>query len=286
MLELLALAIAPALFILLYIWKKDRYEPEPLHLITWVFFLGALSTIPALILEYPFPEGVFSSAVIAPVAEELVKFSVVFLVMYRHPEFDEPMDGIVYATAASLGFATVENILYVLEGGIGVGILRALMSVPGHVIFSCIWGFALGMAKFPPESSRVRIIFTGLFGAMLLHGIYNFSIEVLGVLALLVILVVIIPSGWWFTVRNIKKAHADPGSACSAMKNSGPGYLSYPSLMVISHPGPALPQPIPDEHPNKETVPVQQSAVSGFCTACRTPYRQGTRFCENCGKKI
>lgn len=283
MLELLALAIAPALFILLYIWKKDRYEPEPLHLIAWVFFLGALSTIPALILEYPFPEGVVSSAVIAPVAEELVKFSVVFLVMYRHPEFDEPMDGIVYATAASLGFATVENILYVLEGGIGVGILRAVMSVPGHVIFSCIWGFALGMAKFHPESSRTRIILTGLFGAMLLHGIYNFSIEVLGVLALLVILVVIIPSGWWFTTRNIKKAHADPCSACSAMKNYGPGYAPD---TVFPHPGTTLPLPVPDVHSNNDAIPVQQTSITGFCTACKTPYRQGTRFCEHCGKKI
>ena len=73
------------------------------------------------------------------------------------------MDGIVYATAAGLGFATIENILYVLDGGIAVGIIRAIASVPGHVVFACIWGFALGTAKFRPENERTGIILTGLF---------------------------------------------------------------------------------------------------------------------------
>ncbi len=178
MLELLVLALAPAMFILLYIYRKDRYEPEPLHLVLWVFFLGALSVIPAALVELPFPEGVISSAVVAPVIEETVKFLVVFLAVYRHPEFDEPVDGIVYAAAAGLGFASIENILYVMEGGVAVGIIRAVASVPGHVVFSCIWGYALGRAKFRPGSERAGIILSGLFFAMLLHGIFNFSLEV------------------------------------------------------------------------------------------------------------
>jgi RsiW-degrading membrane proteinase PrsW (M82 family) len=64
MLGLLALAIAPSLFVFLSIYRNDRYEPEPLHLPAWVFFLGALSCIPAGLIELPFPEGVFSSAVV------------------------------------------------------------------------------------------------------------------------------------------------------------------------------------------------------------------------------
>ena len=67
MLDLLILAIAPAIFLFLYIYAKDRYEPEPLHLVLWIFFLGALSTIPAALIESPFPDGVFTSAVVAPV---------------------------------------------------------------------------------------------------------------------------------------------------------------------------------------------------------------------------
>ncbi len=180
MLGLLLLAIVPSALLLWYMWKKDSYEPEPLRLVAWVFFLGALLAIPAGILEMPFGEGIIGIAVIAPVVEEALKFLVVYFAVYRHPEFDEPMDGIVYATAASLGFATIENIGYVLSFGFTTGIGRAITSVPGHLIFACIWGFGLGIAKFRPASERKSIIIVGLLGGMLLHGIYNFTAGFVG----------------------------------------------------------------------------------------------------------
>jgi RsiW-degrading membrane proteinase PrsW (M82 family) len=274
MLGLLALAIAPALFVFLYIYKKDRYEPEPLDLLAWVFFLGALSCIPAGLIELPFPEGVIGSAVVAPVVEETMKFLIVFLAVYRHLEFDEPMDGIVYATAAGLGFATLENILYVLEGGVVVGIIRAIASVPGHVVFACIWGFALGTAKFRPAEERRGLIITGLAGAMLMHGIFNFSLEVLGVLGLLVILLVFIPFGWWMTCRNINRAHADPASACSmqgrAVAAVGEG------IVQAAIPGSGI-----QEGGLAAPAPGQQ-----FCTNCGLHLKPGMSFCENCGKRI
>jgi RsiW-degrading membrane proteinase PrsW (M82 family) len=292
MLELLVLAIAPTLFILLYIYRKDRYEPEPLHLVAWIFFLGALSCIPAGLIEMLFPDGVFSSVVVAPVVEETLKFLVVFLAIYPRPEFDEPMDGIVYATAAGLGFAAIENILYVIEGGLAVGIVRAIVSVPGHVVFSCIWGFALGIAKFRPENERTGIIVTGLFGAMLLHGIFNFSLVVFGASGLLLILLVIIPLGWWMTCRNIGCAHADPASACSAINRSA----------ALSEPAGATPagmSPISSVNPPSPSVPALSSGAAAdgsshsagnptprFCTNCGTPQKSGRRFCENCGKKF
>jgi RsiW-degrading membrane proteinase PrsW (M82 family) len=292
MLGLLVLAIAPTLFILLYIYRKDRYEPEPLHLIAWVFFLGALSVIPAACIELLFPEGVFSSAVVAPVVEETTKFLVVFLAIYRHPEFDEPMDGIVYATAAGLGFATIENILYVIEGGLSVGIVRAIASVPGHVVFSCIWGFALGTAKFRPDNERTGIIITGLSGAMLVHGIFNFSLDVFDAPGLLLILVVIIPLGWLMTCRNIGCAHTDPASACSAVNRSA-------SLSVAAGTTPAAITPIPLVNPPSPSVPAlsamatadgsprsAEDAMHRFCTNCGTPNKNGKQFCENCGKEF
>jgi RsiW-degrading membrane proteinase PrsW (M82 family) len=275
MLGLLALAIAPALFVFLYIYKKDRYEPEPLHLLAWVFFLGALSCIPAGLIELPFPEGVVGSAVVAPVVEETMKFLVVFLAVYRHPEFDEPMDGIVYATAAGLGFATLENILYVLEGGVVVGIIRAIASVPGHVVFACIWGFALGTAKFRPENERRGLILTGLAGAMLMHGIFNFSLEVFEVLGLLFILVVMIPFGWWMTCRNIRCAHADPASACSVQGREA---------ATIAAAG-IVPAHIPDSGIQDAGLAVRVPGQQ-FCTNCGSHLKPGMSFCENCGKRI
>jgi len=274
MLGLLALAIAPALFVFLYIYKKDRYEPEPLHLLAWVFFLGAISCIPAALVELLFPEGVFMSAVVAPIVEEMMKFLVVFLAVYRHPEFDEPMDGIVYATAAGLGFATLENILYVLEGGVVVGIIRAVASVPGHVVFACIWGFALGTAKFRPENERRGLILTGLAGAMLMHGIFNFSLEVFEVLGLLVILIVFIPFGWWMTCRNINCAHADPMSACSI---TGREAAAVAAGIVQAN--------IPDSGIQDSGLAAQVPGQQ-FCTSCGFHLKPGMGFCENCGKKL
>jgi RsiW-degrading membrane proteinase PrsW (M82 family) len=273
MLDLLFLAIAPTLFLLLYIYRKDRYEPEPLHLVAWVFLLGALAVIPAGLIELLFPEGVFSSAVVAPVTEESLKFLVVFLAIYRHPEFDEPMDGIVYATAASLGFATVENILYVLDGGLAVGIVRAIASVPGHVVFSCIWGFALGTAKFRPAKERRGIILTGLFGAMLLHGIFNFSLEVFEVAGFLLILFVILPLSWWMTSRNIVRAHADPASAYSAQQREA---------AMAEGTGQATDIPRSDDGPDA----ANSADVQKFCTGCGAPLHAGRLFCENCGRKL
>ena len=292
MLELLVLALAPALFILLYIYRRDRYEPEPLHLVAWVFFLGALSVIPAALAELPFPEGIVSSAVVAPVVEESVKFLVVFLAVYRHPEFDEPMDGIVYAAAAGLGFASIENILYVAEGGVAVGIVRAIASVPGHVVFSCIWGFALGRAKFRPGSERSGIILSALFFAMLLHGIFNFSLGVFGLAGLLLILVVIIPLGWRMTCRNIGEAHEDAASACSAQKNGNAGSGPVVPAAPSSSPGGSEGPVIPAGGPVVAIPPAESSAVGAsgplhhFCTSCGAENVHGTRFCEKCGREF
>jgi RsiW-degrading membrane proteinase PrsW (M82 family) len=283
MLELLLIAIVPSALLLWYIWKKDSYEPEPLHLIAWVFFLGTLVAIPAGILEMPFGDGLIAMAVIAPVVEEGLKFLVVYLAVYRHPEFDEPMDGIVYATAASLGFATIENIGYVLEFGFEVGIGRAITSVPGHLIFACIWGFALGRAKFRPASERTGIIIAGLLGGMLLHGIYNFTA---GFVGFGVVLLVILPLGWWMTCRNIQSAHADPASACSAIN-----HLQSPPGLAM----PGDPLPHPQAYPASPDAPCPAGAASAkstsegtprFCAHCGAPNKSVSRFCENCGKQF
>jgi protease PrsW len=273
MLELLLLALAPALFIFLYIYRKDAYEPEPLHLVAWVFFLGALSVIPAAIVELLFPEGVITSAFIAPVVEEGLKFLVVIFAIYHHPEFDEPMDGIVYATAAGLGFATIENILYVMEGGVAVGIVRAIASVPGHVVFSCIWGFALGTAKFRPGRERSGIILAGLFSAMVLHGLFNFSLEVFGAAGLLLILLVFIPLGWWMTCRNILSAHADPASACSVQGRVAAAMAEGTGQGTIR------------DLAQQDTFPEPPAPAQHFCTNCGCSLEPGMRFCENCGKE-
>jgi RsiW-degrading membrane proteinase PrsW (M82 family) len=143
-----------------------------------------------------------SFVVIAP-TEELLKFFAVKRWIYRSLEFDEIMDGIVYTVAASLGFATVENIIYVITHGITVGIARAFLAVPGHAFFGAIMGFYLGRAKFNREKEK-KLIIKGILLAIFFHGLYDFLVLTQTVLALLVIIVIVVLG--LVVKRELKKA--------------------------------------------------------------------------------
>ncbi|UCC12299.1 MAG: PrsW family intramembrane metalloprotease [candidate division WOR-3 bacterium] len=211
---LLLIALAPCLFLLWYFYHRDRYEPEPKKKILKIFFIGALMVLPAALIEYVLITGlqyvangivsifIMSFIIIAPV-EELVKYLTVRRWIYRSIEFNEVMDGIVYTVAASLGFATVENILYVLQHGIAVGIARAFLAVPGHAFFGAIMGFYIGRAKFKIEHES-RYLWTGVLLAIFFHGLYDFLALTQTALALLVIVVIAVLGIWVF--RNLKSA--------------------------------------------------------------------------------
>lgn len=177
---LILLAFAPGLFWLWYFYQRDRLEPEPKRLILKMFLLGMVMVIPAAILELPFLwAGQFLPILVAPVVEEFIKFIIVKKTIYDHREFNEPMDGIIYAAAVALGFASVENVGYLLQAFhsgtfVFAFTLRALLSVPGHVLFSAMWGYALGLAKFSSFHRKQRTVQSGLILSMVLHGVFNF----------------------------------------------------------------------------------------------------------------
>ena len=181
---LLALAVAPSAAIIWYIYTKDQHEKEPPHLLLIAFALGVLSVIPALAGGY-FGEFlglseaytwssimVYAFGVVA-LSEELAKFIFLRFVMYPHKEFNEPYDGIIYAVMIGMGFATFENLLYVQAGGLEVAILRMFTAVPAHAAFGIIMGYYVGLAKFD-YANRNKLLFLGLFWAILLHGAYDF----------------------------------------------------------------------------------------------------------------
>lgn len=174
---LLFLAIAPGFFWLWYFWHRDRLEPEPRGLMLRVFAVGALVTIPVAVVESPF-SGPLGPVIVGPVVEEVAKFLIVFLGVYRSLEFDQPVDGIVYAAAAALGFATAENINYVMHAGphysgMYVAFIRAFFSVPGHALWACLWGYGLGRLKPLGWPRGEAFLATGLGLAMLSHGLFN-----------------------------------------------------------------------------------------------------------------
>ncbi len=193
-----ALAFAPGIFWLWFYYRQDRYEPEPKMWIVKVFVLGMLVVIPAAIAEalvgkiFPFLEGkglisilLYSFLVIAPI-EEYAKYLAVKKSVYKTLEFDEITDGIIYSATAALGFASLENLFYMIDLGASVMIVRAPLSTLGHVLFSGMWGYYLGLAKFSPGQEK-RLIKKGLLLAILFHGAYDFILFTNTVLALLVI---------------------------------------------------------------------------------------------------
>jgi RsiW-degrading membrane proteinase PrsW (M82 family) len=211
---LLLLAIAPAAFWLWYFYRKDRYEPEPLSWVLLVYILGAAVTIPVALVE-----GVMGAflpeflivVLVAPVVEELGKYLVVRKTVYESAEFDEPVDGIVYAAAAGLGFATLENVIYVFAAletslflAVGTGLVRAVLSVPGHVLFSAMWGYSLGKARFIPKEKRPGVIAAGLMLAIASHALFNLLL--FDAIGFAVLVLVVVPVLWFSVQKRIDQA--------------------------------------------------------------------------------
>jgi len=185
----LALAIIPALLIVIYFNRKDRAKPEPRGIIVKIFLLGILSIIPAIILElcvdqlkyflnpYRILYPIFKAFVTAALVEESLKLLIVRRFAFKRKCFDEVMDGIVYTVVAGMGFACLENVLYVFGKGITVGILRAFTSIPMHASVSVMMGYYLGLAKFSKTGkSRNSLIIKGFLLAVFFHGIYDLCI--------------------------------------------------------------------------------------------------------------
>jgi RsiW-degrading membrane proteinase PrsW (M82 family) len=183
-----------------------------------------LAAVPAGILEIPFGLSVFFGAVLAaPIIEESAKYLVVRLTVYKDVRFDQPLDGIEYAAAAALGFASIENLLYLLRSywrasqaqdlsnivspfGVvaTVFVVRALLSVPGHALFSSMWGYTLGKTKFAPAHHHKHLNRSGLELAMVLHGLFNLLL-LSGVTGLLGV-IILVPVMWHMLFHRIREA--------------------------------------------------------------------------------
>jgi len=179
---LLALAIAPGIAIAVLIYVKDKFDREPKKLLIISFALGMISILPAIVAEAL--SGVqnfdtssleltaFYSFGIIGIAEEGSKFIMLRFYAYPKKAFNEPFDGITYSVMVSMGFATVENILYAFQFGIGNTIVRMFTAVPAHATFAIVMGYYAGLAKF--SGAEAKYLFRGVIYAALLHGAYDF----------------------------------------------------------------------------------------------------------------
>lgn len=213
---LIGLSILPVIILLITIYRQDKYEKEPLGLLILAFIAGIVSIFLDLLLiggvinQIWYSDSVFYSAFWeAGFPEELCKFIVLFLLIWWNKNFNEHMDGIMYATFVGLGFACLENILYVLDGGIGVGIIRALISVPGHFLFGVMMGYFLSLAKFEKKNRALNLVLAVAVPAIA-HGLFDWLLMVtdgmsaFGQIVILVLFIALDVVMWIVGVKSIR----------------------------------------------------------------------------------
>lgn len=189
-----AAALAPAAVLLYYIYRKDRFRKEPVPELLKAFAFGVLSVFASLVISTPagmlglfsdspetFAGALATSFFGAAIPEETAKFAMFWLLVRRSRYFDEHMDGIVYASCVALGFAALENVMYLFmnyDAWVSVGITRAIFSVPGHFFFGILMGYHYSLVRFDPLAPK-RNRYLILLAPILAHGAYNSILFVL-----------------------------------------------------------------------------------------------------------
>lgn len=182
-------AILPAFILFWYVYSRD-ITPEPKNVVIKGFIYGVLATLLSTLISGPLLKlgwfennpttflGAFKTAFFgAAIPEETAKLLMLWFLLRKCKDFDERYDGIVYASAVGLGFATFENILYLASSGFGffqVAISRAFLAVPGHFAFAVIMGYYYSKQHFSwkPEEKKSACVKMWVY-PVLLHGIYD-----------------------------------------------------------------------------------------------------------------
>lgn len=256
-------AIVPSLLLLWYIRARDR-NPEPRSLVLKTFLLGAVICVPVVPSAMFLQElgmqvlpgidgGPLNKAFLgAAIPEEIFKFLILRWYVWRKPAFDEPLDGVVYGATASLGFATLENILYVGEHGLTVAVLRAVTAVPGHAFTGVVMGAFLGRARFAEPGRQFGLLAAGLGWAILLHGAYDAFLFTGSGLAFFALVVLAIEVAWGRRLYKALQAEQALAPAVIAPLVRGAQVAVFPGGMVATQ---ALAEAVVASRPRRPLPP-------------------------------
>lgn len=211
MITTVSAGIAPGIALLCFFYLKDQYNNEPIGMVVRMFIFGSLLVFPIMTIQYAFQEeGLLltpftASFISAGLFEEFFKWFILFFTAYKHVEFNEYYDGIVYGVAISLGFASVENIFYLFAFGVDHALLRALLPVSSHALFGVITGYYLSKAKFSPTNKKKHWIILSFFLPWFFHGLYDYilHVEIYWGYIMLPFLIFL----WWFSLRKVRRAN-------------------------------------------------------------------------------
>ena len=222
---ILLTALLPIVILVYYIYHKDKKSPEPTGQLVKAFLFGILSIPLSFCLSIPFGIiglypieatsilGSVSTAFFgAAIPEEIAKFFMLWLLLRKNRYFDEKMDGIVYAVCVSLGFAALENIMYLFsnaESYLSVGIARAIFAVPGHFCFGILMGYYYSLAKFYPMTPKKNKALI-LAAPIIVHGLYDSILFIINVTPaisgiLMIVFLVFCHKMWKYGSRSIQE---------------------------------------------------------------------------------
>ncbi len=223
-LRLFIIAVTPVIVLLLAIYLTDKSDREPTKLLLLTFLFGALAVIPCIIVEeilikFNIFSGVLQAAynafIVAAFTEEYFKRLVIVKLPYRTRYFNEKLDGIVYGVFAHLGFAMVENIIYVVftySNNPFIGLYRGIFSVPAHGVFGITMGYYLSLARFDTDKKKKALYMRrSLVMPILFHGIFDFLLMV-NIPELTLLFVPYVAFIWWVNGRKLSRFVYDSGS--------------------------------------------------------------------------
>lgn len=198
-------ALLPVVILISYIYWRDKNSPEPTRMLVKAFVYGIISILVSLCISIPFGAlGLYSNQVStvldairqsflsAAIPEESAKLFMLWLLLRKCSFFDEKIDGVVYASIVSLGFAAVENIMYISssETMVTTSITRALFSVPGHFSFGVIMGYYYSLLKFTNNKTRNMVL--TIVAPIIAHGLFNTILMTIQVLTSVLIQVLLL----------------------------------------------------------------------------------------------
>ncbi len=287
------LSLLPCVLWLWYFSSRSLYKRPAVRVLGMTFLLGALATIPALALNLVgqslfidlFGRTQISHVlvlffIVGPI-EELLKLLAVYSYAYRRKEFDEPLDGVIFSATAALGFAAIENVVYLAQSDNNeLLLLRGTLSNPGHALFSAMWGLGLSKAKAAPNLLRRRfwLVARGVILASLLHSLFDLLLAAAAwtkVIVFFVILVAVMV-GLFFWVRSRIKFHSD-----TSPHREGTLYMPLRRYcQECGFKGTAGSRCL------KCGVFIPEPEELELCSVCSTAQRPGAKFCSRCGANI
>lgn len=218
---LLLSAIAPIVLYLVIIQKIDKHDPEPRKLLWKLWLLGAISTLPIIVVEMLLKninpsmgsgsekEALYMAFIVAAFTEETFKYIFLKMGAMKSRAFDERLDGIVYAVFVALGFAAVENVLYVVSNDMSVAVIRSITAVPGHMLFGITMGYYISKQRF--AQTRMRAWYASVMALVLpilVHGIYDY-ILMSSMKWLLIFFIPYMFLLWFFGIKNLRKYYLE-----------------------------------------------------------------------------